>query len=63
MQIFNLSIAPIALMATSGEAEYPGQPLLEPTIKDTLGVLFNYYASIQNLMLFQRMLLCLRSRG
>ena len=36
-------------MATSDEAEYPGQPPLEPTIKDTLGALFNHYASIQNL--------------
>ena len=44
-------------MAISDEAESPGQLPLEPTIKDTLGALFNYYFSIQNLTLSQRILL------
>ena len=60
-QILNLSIAPIALMAVCDEAESPGQLPFEPTMKDTLGTLFNHYISVQNLMLSQRMLLCLRS--
>ena len=55
------SIPPIALMAISEEAESPGQPPLESAIKDTLGMLFNSHVSIHNLMLSQRMLLCLRN--
>ena len=48
LRIFNLSVAPIALMAISDEAESPGQPPLETTIKDTLGgLLFNYYVQFR----------------